>query len=188
MAKENTENNHFTKNNQDEWLEIIMSEYGERLKKLAFSYLKDWGLAQDVVQEVFVTCYNQYYKASEIHYFKPWIYRITINRCKDMLKSSFLKRYYFNNNLLKHFINKDLSPEMRLVLKSEKEKLSQTVLSLPVKYREVIIFFYYEEMTITEIAELLAINENTVKTRLKRGRILVKKLLGGSELYGRTIE
>ncbi|RHW43312.1 sigma-70 family RNA polymerase sigma factor [Neobacillus notoginsengisoli] len=181
MAKDSTENNYFAEKNRDEWLENIMSDYGERLTKLAFNYVKDWGLAQDIVQEVFITCYKQYDKASEIVYFKPWIYRITINRCKDMLKSSFLKRYLFNNSLLSHFMNKDLSPEVRLILNSEKEKLSQTVLSLPVKYREVIILFYYEEMTIGEIAELLTLNENTVKTRLKRGRILLKNSLERSE-------
>ncbi len=181
MAKHNSKDIQYDENNRDEWLEKIMTEYGERLTKLAFNYLKDWGSAQDVVQDVFITCYNQYNKASEIVYFKPWIYRITINRCKDVLKSSFVKRSLFNSNLLKQFINKELSPEIRLTMNNEKEKLSQSVLSLPVKYREVIIFFYYEEMSIAEIAELLAINQNTVKTRLKRGRVLVKNLFERSE-------
>ncbi|MEC1523352.1 sigma factor-like helix-turn-helix DNA-binding protein, partial [Neobacillus niacini] len=75
-----------------------------------------------------------------------------------------------------------------LMLNNEKEKLSPTVLSLPITYREVFIIFYYEEMSIAEIAELLALNENTVKTRLNRGRKLVKNSLERSELYGRTVE
>ncbi|KGM45689.1 sigma-70 family RNA polymerase sigma factor [Neobacillus niacini] len=183
-----TEDDNFVENNIDDWLDLIMQEYGERLTKLAFNYLKDWGLAQDVVQDVFITCYNQYHKVSKIVYFKPWIFRITINRSKDLLKSTFIKRYIFNNNLLKQFSHKELSPEMKLMLNNEKEKLSQTVLSLPIKYREVIILFYYEEMSIAEIAELLALNENTVKTRLNRGRKLVKNSLERSELYGRTVE
>lgn len=183
-----TEDDYFVEDNIDEWLEMIMNEYGERLTKLAFNYLKDWGLAQDIVQEVFVTCYNQYQKAVEIEYFKPWIYRITINRSKDMLKSTFLKRYLFNNNLLKQFSHKDLSPEKQLLLNNEKEYLSQTVLALPVKYREVIILFYYEGLSIAEIADLLTLNENTVKTRLNRGRALVKNLMERGELNGRTVE
>jgi RNA polymerase sigma factor (sigma-70 family) len=183
-----TEDDYLAENNVDAWLEMIMNVYGENLTKLAYNYLKDWGLAQDVVQDVFVTCYKQYQKASGIVYFRPWIYRITINRCKDMLKSTFIKRYIFNNNLLKQFSHKDDSPETRLLMINEKEYLSQTVLALPVKYREVIILFYYEEMSIAEIAELLALNENTVKTRLNRGRSLVKKYLERSELYGKTVE
>jgi RNA polymerase sigma factor (sigma-70 family) len=183
-----TEDDNLVENTVDEWLEMIMNAYGESLTKLAYNYLKDWAMAQDVVQDVFVTCYSQYPKASGIVYFKPWIYRITINRCKDMLKSTFIKRYLFNNNLLKQFSHKEDSPETRLLLNNEKVTLSQTVLLLPVKYREVIILFYYEEISIAEIAELLALNENTVKTRLNRGRSLVKKFLERSELYGKTVE
>lgn len=54
MAIKNPDKMAFT--NRDEWLESIINEYGERLTKLAFNYLKDWGRAQNVVQEVFVTC------------------------------------------------------------------------------------------------------------------------------------
>jgi DNA-directed RNA polymerase specialized sigma24 family protein len=64
---------------QDQWLEEIMDEYGDRLTILAFSYLKDWGKAQEVVQDVFVTCYKMYKTSPEIISFKSWIYRVTVN-------------------------------------------------------------------------------------------------------------
>ncbi|MEH6941009.1 sigma-70 family RNA polymerase sigma factor [Bacillus sp. JJ722] len=173
----------FMEENREEWLEIIMDQYGEKLTRLAFNYLKDWGMAQDVVQDVFVICYREFEK-KEIEYFKSWIYRITINRCKDVLKSSFVKKILFNNALIKSMKSKDHTPEMELVVNDEKAILSQIVLSLPLKYREIIILYYYEELTVSEITSLLSINQNTVKTRLKRGRHLLKKLLESSDLVG----
>lgn len=70
------------------WLEKMMDQYGDRLTKLSYNYIKDWNLAEDIVQEVFITCFKEFEKIDCIVSFKAWIYRITINKCKDVLKSS----------------------------------------------------------------------------------------------------
>jgi RNA polymerase sigma factor (sigma-70 family) len=77
------------------------------------------------------------------------------------------------------------NPEEKVLKDREDEFLSKCVLSLPVKYREVIILFYYEEMSINEISSLLDMKQNTIKTRLKRSRDLLKNLLESGENYGR---
>ncbi|MBM7660251.1 RNA polymerase sigma-70 factor (ECF subfamily) [Bacillus mesophilus] len=166
---------------QDVWFEQIMDEYGERLTKVAYNYLKDWSLAEDVVQDVFITCYKQYGKLDEVTYFKSWIYRITINKCKDTLKSSYMKKVIFDSNLFRFFIAKEPTPEMTLIHQSDEELLSISVLSLTVKFREVIILYYYEELSIEEISSILALNKNTIKTRLSRGRARLKELIERSE-------
>ncbi len=159
---------------RDAWLERIMDEYGERLTKLAYNYVKDWGMAEDIVQDVFITCFRHFEKIEEILSFKAWIYRLVINRSKDVLKSSAFKRVVKNSNLLSLFTSKEPLPEMSLVKRSEEEILSRSVLDLPVKYREVIILYYYEECSIEEIKRLLGLNGNTIKTRLNRGRTKLK--------------
>ena len=53
--------------------------------------------------------------------------------------------------------------------------------TLPIKYREILIFYYYEDYTVKEISQLLAISENTVKTRLVRAREKLKPLLQSEE-------
>ena len=63
-------------------------------------------------------------------------------------------------------------------IESRKE-LSQCVLELPLKYREVIILFYYEEVSYQEITQLLGISNQTIKSRLYRGRNLLRKKLEG---------
>lgn len=162
---------------KDAWFEGIMDQYGDRLTKLAYTYTKDWSLAEDIVQDVFITCYREYEKLEKISSYKAWIFRITINKCKDFLRSSFFKRVFVNSDLISHEKADPLSPEMSTVKASEEEFLSQCVLALPLKYREAILLYYYEGLSIDEISELLKINKNTVKTRLARGRGKIKKLM-----------
>lgn len=61
-----------------------------------------------------------------------------------------------------------------LIRQDEQALLDDAILRLPLKPREAIVYFYLEEMTIKEIAELLAIPEGTVKSRLKKGKELLK--------------
>ncbi|MCR2823632.1 sigma-70 family RNA polymerase sigma factor [Lederbergia panacisoli] len=176
MSKVISKDNIFPEN-KDVWFEGIMSEYGDRLTKLAYNYTKDWNLAEDIVQDVFIACYKEYENIDKIISFKAWIFRITINKCKDLLKSSLFKRVVTNSNLLTFTKSSELPPEMVLIKNSEEEYLSTCVLELPIKYREVITLYYYEELSIEEISEILKINKNTIKTRMSRARVKLKILL-----------
>ncbi|ALC92630.1 RNA polymerase subunit sigma [Bacillus sp. FJAT-18017] len=172
-----TETRNENPENKEVWFKKIMDLYGERLTKLSFNYTKDWNLAEDIVQDVFITCYKEYEDIHKIVFFKAWIFRVTINKCKDYLKSSIFKRVVLNSNLLIFSKSPDLSPEMALLKSNEERFLSSCVLALPVKYREVIILYYYEELSIEEISEILKINSNTIKTRLKRARMKLEVLM-----------
>ncbi|WP_342434083.1 sigma-70 family RNA polymerase sigma factor [Neobacillus sp. FSL H8-0543] len=163
--------------NIDSWFENIMDEYGDRLTKLSYNYTKDWNLAEDIVQDVFITCYREYENIDKIVSFKAWIFRITINKCKDFLKSSIFKKVVMNSNILRLTKSSELSPEMSIMKSSEEEFLSTSVLVLPIKYREVITLYYYEELSIEEISEILNINRNTIKTRLNRARMKLKAMM-----------
>lgn len=166
----------------EKWLHELMENYGDRLTNLAYSYLKDWGKAQEVVQDVFLTCYSHYAKIEEIQSLEAWTYRITINRCKDVLKSSWIKRVTVNSTLFDFLKSTSGSPEAAAIAQDENAILIEKVLALPVKYREVIHLYYYEEISVAEMSVLLKININTIKTRLKRGR----ELLGANLKRGET--
>nr|WP_279577067.1 sigma factor [Planococcus ruber] len=58
--------------NKDQWLKDLTDEYGDRLTKLSYSYLRDWGKAQEIVQDVFITCYQQYDTYRDIQSYKAW--------------------------------------------------------------------------------------------------------------------
>ena len=136
---------------RSEWLAHLMNEYGDRLTKLAYTYVKDVGKAQEIVQDVFVTCYEQYEKVQQVEKIKPWLYRVTINRAKDVLRSSWVKRVLLHNTVVDEQITSNLTEET-IIRHDEQTMLFHTILSLPVKYREVILLFYYEDCSIDDIA------------------------------------
>ncbi|TYS48475.1 sigma-70 family RNA polymerase sigma factor [Bacillus infantis] len=156
--------------NLEEILEEIMVTYGTELATLAFSYVKDAGLAKDIVQNVFISCSSSLQKFKGESSLKTWLYRITINQCKDHLKSAYFKRILLPGKQEDNSTPHADSPEAELLEKDHKRQIRDCIMSLSPKYKEVIFLYYYQEFTVGEVASTLRISENTVKTRLKRGR------------------
>lgn len=163
--------------NREEKLKWLMKTYGNDVIRIAYTYLKQKQLAEDVAQDVFIKCYEKMDSFRNESSYKTWLIRITVNRCKDILKSWSFKNLYFTN----YFNPKQAysSLEHQCLGGEENEFISKRVIELPVKLREVIILFYYQEFSIDEISDLLMIKPNTVKTRLHRGRIKLKESFGG---------
>lgn len=169
--------------NKEERIEWLMNEYGQNIARLAFTYTKQKQLSEDIAQEVFIKCYENLDNFRNESTYKTWLYRITVNLCKDKLRS-----WSFKNIVLTEFFTKikstNKSPEMELVGLEERRLVAEKILSLPVKYREVIILYYYEEMSYNQISDLLNLSIQTIKSRLHRARLLLKKLLEGSIKHG----
>ncbi|MCT2534904.1 sigma-70 family RNA polymerase sigma factor [Aquibacillus koreensis] len=154
----------------------LLEEYGESVKRLIFLYVRDKAITDDLTQEVFIKVFSHMNTFEHNSSYKTWIYRIAINQCKDYFRSWTYRKIIFNP-----FIEKtnDNTPEQILIREDEKSLLTQAILSLPIKYREIIILFYYNELKMKEISNILQVNESTVKTRISRARNLLKKKLGG---------
>lgn len=160
---------------KEELLNELMDSYGDMVKKLAFTYVKDINLAEDIAQDVFISCYNNLHEFKGNSSYKTWIYRVAVNRSKDVLKSNAYKRILpFKKVIL---TSKEKTPELKIIDKSTQNILTKSLMNLPPKYREILFFFYYEELKLKEISEITSLKEATVKTRLSRGKQLLKKEL-----------
>ncbi|MCF6139370.1 sigma-70 family RNA polymerase sigma factor [Pseudalkalibacillus berkeleyi] len=162
---------------KEEVIEHMMDQYGEKLTRLAYTYVKDWGRAEDIVQEVFVTCYTKLDTFRGESSVKTWIYRITINRCHDYHRTWSFRNLQFTDKISRWMKGDLKTPESDLLAKDEKQVLANQVLSLPIKYREMLLLYYFEELSVQEISLMLLINESTIKTRLHRGRQLLKEVI-----------
>ncbi|WP_408011404.1 sigma-70 family RNA polymerase sigma factor [Pseudalkalibacillus sp. A8] len=165
----------------EEIIELLIDEYGDTIKRLIYTYIKDWNITEDVTQEVFITCYNKYHLFRGESNIKTWVYQIAVNKAKDTLKRKSFRQFLRFEPLRDNLQHGQHSIEEQVIKEDEKLNFSNKVLSLPVKYREIIIFFYYEELTIREINELTGINEQTIKSRLRRGKLLLRRKFEGSE-------
>lgn len=153
-------------------LEQIIDDYAEHLLKMAYFYVRNRETAKDIVQEVFIT-FSEQTDYEEQGKLRAYLTKVTVNRCKDHLRS-----WSFRNlQLRKDWVESAYREHDVIILEEERSEIAVAVLELPVKYREIIIFYYYEELNMREIAQFLNLSENTVKTRMIKARKLLKDVL-----------
>ncbi|MBT2682144.1 sigma-70 family RNA polymerase sigma factor [Bacillus sp. ISL-37] len=163
--------------NAAEAIDEIMTRYGQEILQLTFSYVKNKQIAEDLTQEIFVKCYKSLHTYSGKSKFRTWLWRIASNHCKDYLKSWYNKNVFTTDYQLIYDSMQSDSVEQTVIQDEEDGQLATAVMELPVNYREVIYLFYFEEMTIKEISAVTEVKENTIKTRLKRAKELLKERL-----------
>ena len=124
--------------------------------------------AEDAVQEVFLRLFNHRGAFESEEHLRRWLLRVTVNYSRDVLKSPWRKRRASWEEV----------PEVPVLDRPEQAALYREVMALPEKYRTVLYLFYYEELTVREIGELLGAEPSTVTTRLARARKRLKERLG----------
>lgn len=153
----------------EEAVNRAIENYASTVKRICFIHLKNEADTEDICQTVFLKyAMNDKVFDSEAHE-KAWIIRVTINACKDLLKSFFRK----------HTVSLDAYVEQGGVVDAAHSEVLEAVLALPEKYRRVIYLHYYEGYPAADIAEILRINVNTVYTQLTRAKSLLRDELGG---------
>ena len=157
-------------------IEDLMIDYGDELTILAYSYVKNIEDAKDIVQNVFVKAYLQLEKLRGECTIKTWLYRVTINQCKDYLKSSLFKRIILFGTVIEPK-QTDHSAEEHLMDKEFSRSVLNEVLKLKLNYREVILMTYFQDLKMKEIANILNLPEATVRTRLQRAKKQLTPLL-----------
>ncbi|WP_083521084.1 RNA polymerase sigma factor [Alicyclobacillus kakegawensis] len=150
---------------RDALLAQWIDSYSNRLTQLAYTYLRDWGKAEDATQEAFVKAYRSMHQLNNLDQPYPWIARIVINECKMMLRRS--RREVITSLLPEETV---LSSEDEYFYKSDSERVHDSILALPEKYRTPIVLYYIQELSTQEIAEVMGIRPGTVRIRLMRGR------------------
>lgn len=146
-----------------------VEEYSNMIRRLCMIHLKNYSDTEDIFQTVFLKYVLSSVVFENKEHEKAWFIRVTINACKDLLKSFFRSRVTSLDEVLEQAA--DMQEESREVL--------EVVLSLPSKYREVVYLHYYEGYTASEIGRLLKKNVNTVYTLLTRSRQMLREKLGG---------
>lgn len=156
--------------NHDREFERLVHEYQKTLLRMCYLYLRDKTLAEDAVQETFIKVYRNMSSFRGESSEKTWLMRIAMNTCHDIHRSRWFK-------LIDPRYTPDMLPEPSEPFEQEEEDLIAEIMQLPLKLREVILLYYYQDMTVTEIADSLGISQSSVSGRLKRGRDKLRILL-----------
>ena len=137
-------------------------ELKDTVYRIAFTYVKNTADALDIVQEVMIKLYRCREVFTDDIHCRQWVIRVTVNQAKDVLRSAWLKK--------REDSDLSLIPD----LTREDHQILSLILSLPQKYRSVIVLHYVEGYSYAETADILRISEAAAKMRAKRGRQMLK--------------
>ena len=148
-----------------------IQRHGDMVRRLCMVHLKNYADTEDIFQTVFLKYALASVSFDSEEHEKAWVIRVTLNACRDLLKSVFRSRTVSLEELV----------EQPAQLSADHREVLEAVLSLPARYRDVVYLHYYEDYTAPEIAQILGKNVNTIYTRLTRAKGLLREKLGGEE-------
>lgn len=141
----------------------------DMIYRIAYMHFNNKSEAEDAVQTVFMKYLKKRPEFNEPEHEKAWFIKTTRNYCRDVL------RCWWNSRKS----DQDIPEQSYIAFGSEEEnmKITEAMNKLPVKYKEILYLYYYEEYSIKEISRILVRNESTIRTQLCKGREKIKKYL-----------
>jgi RNA polymerase sigma-70 factor, ECF subfamily len=177
----------------------LASLYGPRIQQLAFRYLKNWEDAEEVAQDVLMKVYGKIEAFRGDAALSSWIYRITFNTAMSRLRTARFSRP-------SEVQQTDIATENAEILRPEpadwtsladdslmrfemRQKLVEALTHLPTVYRVPVLLRDIQGLSTEEASAVLRVKPQTLKSRLHRGRLILRKHLGdfagGMELHSR---
>ena len=147
----------------------VVEQYADLVRRICMIHLKNYEDSEDIFQTVFLKYVLRSEPFDSQEHEKAWIIRVTVNACRDLLKSFFRSRTVSLDQLIER--SQDMPEDHSDIL--------EAVLELPARFRDVVYLHYYEGYTAPEIGRILKKNPNTVYTLLARARQLLKTKLEG---------
>lgn len=152
----------------------LVRRYKDMIFRIAWNYFGNPFDAEDMVQETLMKLYTANPAFESEEHAKHWLIRVTLNLCKNTVRSPWRRRT----------VSLEEASDLVSFDKPEQSELFQSVMGLPEKYRTVLYLFYYEDLPVREIAQLLRVKESAVTTRLSRARQMLKSELMEAADYG----
>ena len=148
----------------------LIEKYIDVVFRSALSFCQNKSDAEDVTQNTFIKLWERQEPFTDSEHTRKWLIRVTVNECHSLFRTPWRKKTVYLE---------DVKQEPSFSM-GERSELYYAVLGLPVKYRQVVHLYYFEEYSVKEIAELLKLSETAVQTRLQRARQKLKEALKGA--------
>lgn len=147
--------------------ERLASAYVDCIYRVAVSGCKNYADAEDVVQNTFMKLWEKENIFEDDEHVRKWLIRVAVNECNSLWRSPWKRRMTSWEDL-----------QWEPVFSSpEKSSLYYAVKDLPIKYRQIVHLYYFEDYSTKEIAEIMKLSETAVQTRLLRARQKLREKL-----------
>ena len=148
----------------------MMQKYGQSLLHTCFLILHDAHAAEDTVQDTFFKAYKNLNQLRAASSERAWLMSIAVNKCRDYLRTAWLRR-----------VDRRVPLEELSIVAPDSEPfddtLTQAIMDLPRKLREALVIYYFQQTTITQTAEILGVTERVVSYRLKKAKEILRNEL-----------
>lgn len=145
-------------------IESILQKYGNLLFRICLIMLKNPDDAEDTVQDTLLQYMQKAPAFDSPEHEKAWLIRVASNKCRDHLRFCLHHRHF------------PLSEVQAQVSNPENGAILEALMTIPEKFRIVMILYYVEEYSIAEIADIIHKSNSTVKMRLQKGRRLLEEV------------
>lgn len=147
----------------------VVRKYSDTVTGVCLMRLKNMADAEDCYQSTFLKFYTKSPKFEDEQHVKAWLIKVAIRECASYMRKNRRQvpvEEFFDDSISDNTGNLDIS---------------WALMKTPSKYRDVLYLYYCEEYKVKEIAQIIGAKENTVKSLLKRGREILKKIYGGDD-------
>ena len=152
--------------------EILYRKYEKPIFNTVYRIVCDYDDATDVTQNTFIKAYKNLGKFNERYKFFSWLYKIAVHESLNFLK------YKRNNDELNENIQtSERQPDERMLDAERDQQVQDALIQISEDQRTVIVLFYFQDLSYTEISQILDISEKTIKSRLFEGRQILRNLL-----------
>lgn len=156
--------------------EEVVEKYSDYITRMCVVWTQNEEAAKDCFQNTFIKLYKSSKTFNDSEHLEAWLLRVARNECNDY------HRTFWNKNVsigldrekLERVKNDSVN---KIQFDSDTENLVKALRKLSLKYREVLVLYYYQEYSTKEISDILQLSVNTVKSRLQRGREKLAKII-----------
>ncbi|ENH98084.1 RNA polymerase ECF-type sigma factor [Gracilibacillus halophilus YIM-C55.5] len=164
-----------------EYFSELYKKYANFVYRTAYFLTKSKGLADDITHETFIQIIRKYHLYDPSRNIEPWIYKITINITRNVMRKQKLFSVFGKSNIT----TEQQHIEHTVLTKESNEELWSEIIRLPRKSKEIIILHFYFEYTLFEVANILGIPLGTCKSRLHYG---LNKLRNNEQVVKQMIQ
>lgn len=166
-------------NGNNELFGILIERYENKILRYAQKFLFNHENAEDLMQEIFIKAYTNIESFNLQMKFSPWLYRIAhnyfLNEIKKKSRRPFL--YYIDTDMIFPKLFSKESSDTEILNNELQTMMTSCINKINPKYREILILFFYEELSYKEISDVLRISVSAVGVRLNRAKSALKKIL-----------
>ena len=155
-----------SKKGNDIAFSTLIKNYEKDLYRVAIAITKNNEDALDCIQETILKAYTNIKNLRQEKYFKTWLIKILINQCNYTVEKNRKSSNYFNENIHNSYVDNSVEIEIKSIINNLEEEL-----------KILIILYYYEDMGISDISEILKMPKGTIKSRLSRARGKLKEMI-----------